>query len=392
MNWKRTAAIVIGLIALAALSHAGLSHWQERFYYASVSKLAAGDPGSIIHRERMNAGIEGAEAWRVLYRSTGLEGEAIAVSGVVIVPVAEPPADGFPVVAWAHPTTGIAQQCAPSFDQDIGRTIPGLKEMVKKGFVVAATDYVGLGTAGPHPYLVGKSAAHSVLNSVRAAGGVTRTSRKFVVWGHSQGGHAALWTGQLSAEFAPELIPLGVAAAAPASNLSALFEDDHATAGGKAFTTLALLSWSKIYGLDLGSVIEPGSLASARVIGKECMTNRLDLLIDGWALRGLAKSFLKIDPTKVAPWSGIIKENTPSRMQAGLPVLITQGTRDSVVLPPVTRNFARGLCKAGTPVEMVEMDADHLSVATLGADVVVQWIADRLSGYAAASGCSVPAG
>lgn len=388
-NRAKTAAILTGFLALIAVLYVAIVDRQEDFYYATKAELAAGGPGSLIRSERMDEGIDGAEAWRVLYRSTGLTGEPAAVSGVVIVPAGEAPSGGFPVVAWAHPTTGIAQKCAPSLATGIAMTIAGFDALVKRGFVVAATDYRGLGTPGPHPYLVGRSAAHSILDSVRAAEGVTRTSRKFAVWGHSQGGHAALWAGQLAAEYAPELTSVGIAAAAPATRLATLFEDDRDTPGGKAFSALALLSWSRVYGLDPATVIAPGALASARIIGEECMTNRLDLLIDGWALHGLADTYLRADPTNTAPWSGIIAENTPSAIAPGVPALILQGTRDPVVLPAVTRGFARGLCRAGTPVVLVEMNADHLSVAALGADLAVKWMADRFSGNPLASDCPV---
>ena len=88
-------------------------------------------------------------------------------------------------------------------------------------YAVVATDYAGLGTPGPHPYLVGDGSAYSVLDSIRAArefgrGGI---GNRYVVWGESQGGHAALWTGQYAANYAPELQLVGVAAAAPPTDL-----------------------------------------------------------------------------------------------------------------------------------------------------------------------------
>ena len=39
----------------------------------------------------------------------------------------------------------------------------------ENGYAIAATDYPGLGTPGPHPYLVGDSEARAVIDSVRAA-------------------------------------------------------------------------------------------------------------------------------------------------------------------------------------------------------------------------------
>ncbi len=119
--------------------------------------------------------------------------------------------------------------------------------MVARGFAVAATDYAGLGTSGQHPYLVRLSAGRTVLDLVRAVRALTKANETFAVWGHSQGGHAALWSSELTPSYAPDLKLAGVAAAAPAIELASLFKDDHSTSAGQVFTALALLSWSKVY-------------------------------------------------------------------------------------------------------------------------------------------------
>ena len=91
--------------------------------------------------------------------------------------------------------------------------------MLRAGFVVTATDYSGLGTPGVERYLIGADEARDVLNSVRAARALTATGAgtRVAVYGHSQGGHAALWTGDVAPTYAPEFQIVGVAAAAPAA-------------------------------------------------------------------------------------------------------------------------------------------------------------------------------
>ncbi len=96
----------------------------------------------------MDGAPDGAAAYRVLYRSKGLHDEPIAVSGVVIVPAGPPPPGGRLIVAWAHPTTGIVSKCAPSLAHVLFSSIQGLHEMLRRNYVVAATDYPGLGTVG----------------------------------------------------------------------------------------------------------------------------------------------------------------------------------------------------------------------------------------------------
>src|SRR5690349_21540446 len=140
----------------------------ERFYDADVSELL-GEPGSIIRIEPMRGAPMGASAFRVLYRSRDQNRDAIAVSGVIVVPRGNAPRGGRPVVAWAHGTTGIARKCAPSLRPSIYQTIHGLRDLLARGYVVTATDYPGLGTVGPHPYLIGVSEGRAVLDSVRAA-------------------------------------------------------------------------------------------------------------------------------------------------------------------------------------------------------------------------------
>ena len=103
-------------------------------------------------------------------------------------------------MAWAHPTTGVVPHCAPSLAIFVFQQMAGLRQLIEQGAVVAATDYPGLGTPGPHPYLVGDSEARAVINSVRVARSLPGVGggNSFAVWGHSQGGQASLYTGLIA--------------------------------------------------------------------------------------------------------------------------------------------------------------------------------------------------
>ena len=88
------------------------------------------------------------------------------------------------VVTWAAGRAGLADLCAPSKQPDIASgtsgagigypraLIPMLQTFLDAGYVVAATDYEGLGTPGLHPLLVGESEGRGVLDAARAARGV----------------------------------------------------------------------------------------------------------------------------------------------------------------------------------------------------------------------------
>jgi hypothetical protein len=74
------------------------------------------------------------------------------------------------------------------------QSMPGLRRFLAAGDIVVATDYPRLGTAGPHPYLIGVSEGRAVLDAVRAARLLpdARAGYRLALWGHSPGGQAAL--------------------------------------------------------------------------------------------------------------------------------------------------------------------------------------------------------
>jgi alpha-beta hydrolase superfamily lysophospholipase len=380
---------IFGAAVFAVAAAASPSSAQE-FYEASDSELR-GRPGTIIRAEPFVGAPAGASAFKVLYRSTGLKGEPIAVSGLIVVPAGPAPEGGRHVVAWAHGTTGVARKCAPSLYPQALTWIPGLEDMLARGFVVAATDYAGLGTAGAHPYLIGESGAHSVLDSVRAARHLpgANATGQFAVWGHSQGGHAALFTGQFARRYAPELQLAGVAAAAPATELGELFHAEIGGIIGKVLGAFAIRSWSRVYNIPLdGVVLERSMLVFERVASLCNDTPRqvMRLILAEQPLE--REGFLAVDVTQTEPWRRIMNENTPGNAPAGAPVFIAQGTADPVVRPEVTAEFVGILCGKGTPVRFVSVPGgDHDASADYGAAPAMAWIADRFAGAPPPNDC-----
>ena len=184
--------------------------------YAAIAAPA----GTLISAEPVVETPPGTQAWRVRYWTTSDRGAEIEVTGMVVAPREAIPQQPRPALAWAHGTSGVVEKCAPTRLDFFGGT-PGVTEAIRRGYVFVAPDYPGLGSAMPHPYLVGSSTAHSVLDAVRAARSIpgAASGGRFAVWGESQGGHAALWTGQLARSYAPDLQLIGVAAAAPPTEL-----------------------------------------------------------------------------------------------------------------------------------------------------------------------------
>src|SRR5262249_22027525 len=134
---------------------------------------APAKPGTMIRTEAVPEGtsLENAgPAIRILYSSTdGLDGKTpITVSASLFLPKGDPPKGGWPLIAWAHGTVGIADVCAPSNLKRSERDTKYLNHWLGQGYAVVASDYQGLGTPGGHPYLATKPEAYSVLDAIRA--------------------------------------------------------------------------------------------------------------------------------------------------------------------------------------------------------------------------------
>jgi acetyl esterase/lipase len=376
-----TAAVAIAATISVALPRAAQA--QGSFYQASAGEIA-GRPGTLIRQEPLFGAPAGATAHRVLYRSTDPQGRPIAVSGVVIVPPGPVPPGGRPIIAWAHPTSGIVPRCAPSLAIFLFQQIQGSRELVEQGYVIAATDYPGLGTPGPHPYLVGDSEARAVIDSVRVARSLPGVGggNRYAVWGHSQGGQAALFTGLISQRYAPELRLVGVAAAAPATYLGRLMDDDMNTSGGKNLTAMTLWSWARVFGAPIDSVVTPEALPVVDQLAQECIEGPFDIFVRAHTSKPLMTSFLSVQNlSQREPWRSLLARNTPGPMPPSIPAFIAQGTTDALVRPEVTRSYVQALCKNGSRVRVVMMpDVGHGAAAMRSANAAVGWMADRFAG------------
>ncbi len=371
---------VLGI--LCALAGTTAASAQTAFYRAPSSAIA-GPPGTLVRQQMIDGAPLGATTYRVLYRSTGLDDKPILVSGVVIVPEGDPPPGGRPIVAWAHPTSGIASRCAPSLAIFLFQQIQGLRSFVRDGYVVAATDYPGLGTAGPHPYLVGTSEARAVLVSVRVAGQLPGAGggKKFVVWGHSQGGQAALFTGLIAKTYAPELDLLGVAAAAPATDLVTLVNDDIDSVGGRNITAMTLWSWQLVYGANMGKMVDRRAMPAIDQLAKECIEGPFDIFARQRIGQPLERYFLTTKhPADVEPWHTLLANNSPGTLPADIPVFLAQGADDVIVRPKVTQDYAGALCGAGSKVRILSMpNIGHGRAAQASTRAVLDWTSDRFA-------------
>lgn len=360
-------------------------------FYSVPAPLAPQPPGTVIRSGRIDPGIKlpaGATVYRVIYHSETINGADVPVSGLVVVPGGRPPAGGFPIVSWAHGTTGLADQCAPSLDglSSISYLVP----LLERRMIVVATDYQGLGAPADSPYLVGQSEGQNVLDAARAARALVgaAASNQVVVIGYSQGGQAALFAGQIAQSYAPELFVAGVVAVGPVASISELAPADLSrhTDPDAAFAAMALTAWSKTYGnLAVTSVLSRSALAHSSVMSSGCV-NAVATAYDSLSTARIFRPGWSSDPAVVADDT----VNQPGHAPIFAPVLVVQGTDDQLIpYRSTTRLVKDSLCgdQHDTVDYVPEPHASHSGALTQGASTILGWVEARLAGRPATDWC-----
>jgi pimeloyl-ACP methyl ester carboxylesterase len=367
-------------------------------FYTPPNPLPSGEHGDLIWAQQIDAWWGSPRrAWRVLYHSTALDGHPIAVSGFVIAPPADTTSRR-PVVAWAHETIGSGDRCAPSRTfADTARTdTPGkvvsdqLSAFVDAGNVVVATDYEGLGTPGPHPFLVGQSEGRGVLDAVRAAMQLPGSGAgdDVVVYGVSQGGQAALWAGQLAASWTPELHVSGVVAAAPFSEVDLLLPAAAFVPGGEGYLAMGVYGQvAANHALSVEDVLDPAAIAQANVIEERCGED-VHLAFRAVAVSS-GHSIAKLDGFASDAWKAQLASIKPAMARIGAPTFVVQGDRDVTVPARTTRSLVERLCANGDVVHAGNYPrAGHADVVVAADSDVRAWISERLRGDPAPSDCA----
>jgi len=209
------------------------------------------------------------------------------------------------------------------------------------------------------------------------------------VWGHSQGGQAALFTGLLAKTYAPELDLVGVAAAAPATDLATLLGDDISSGGGRNLAAMTLWSWSRVFGAPIDNVVDPSALPVIDRLAGECIESVYDLMLRRRTSRPLEQQFLTVnDFYRAEPWRSLMARNSPGPLPPQIPLFLAQGGADELVRPQVTRDFMRRQYAAGGKVQMLLLPgSNHGFIARDAAAAAAAWMTGRFTGESAPSDC-----
>ncbi|MEA2739868.1 MAG: hypothetical protein QOH05_3175 [Acetobacteraceae bacterium] len=313
-------------------------------------------PGQMLRTEPLDPaqGLAPAgEQFRILYSSTdGMDGKTpVAVSGAYFVPRGPAPAGGWPIVAWAHGTTGIADTCAPSWLPRSARDAAYLGTWLAQGFAIVATDYQGLGTPGPHPYLAVRPEAYSVLDSVRAVlKGFPNLANKVIIIGQSQGGQAAFASAGIAPKYAPELNIRGtVVTGIPFFGSASARRPE---ASDKPDPTVAYAFYIGIMAQQSDPSRGPGQLVTARALAlfEEARTTCVGALFRDTERAGLNRGNA-LQPGFADELRAILPNLEYTTVRLPQPLFVGAGEQDHDAPPASQLALVRNACTQGTIVE-----------------------------------------
>ena len=423
------ALLLAGSLALQARAEVSL----PPFYEAASAMKAEGRLGQVLKQEKVATRIAGATAWRIVYVSSDVTGRKTLSTALVVAPVGPAPKGGRPVIAWAHGTTGTAQNCGPSQVPDPAQSLnqyllvggnswtdyglPSVEAFVRDGYVVVGTDYQGLGAGGRHQYAIAGTNGRDVIDSVRAASSLKGAGggKKAVVYGWSQGGGATLAAASLGDYIARKgtasdgiefvgfvaLAPDDVAAIVPPGKLdaptaekllgelAASFSDDVFN-----FTHFVMTIWANqgvFPGLQLTDVFtEEGARTIDAIVSNKCMHVAADTVSHAYGAN--FKSLLRPRPTNAVAWADALVRGSVPPATPVAPVIIYWGTKDVTVPPVMGQLYRAQMCKLGGNVARVQLEGsqDHFATPGKSAPLYVPWIEDRIAGKPVEDGCKQP--
>jgi alpha-beta hydrolase superfamily lysophospholipase len=378
------------IVAAIALTWAAARPPATDAFYAFHDSIPL--PGTLLRSERFNRAVpDGGLGLRILYATTRADGSPAVASAIVLVPAGKSASKRLAVV-WAHGTTGVAQGCAPSLAAKPFANVPAVFTILREGWAFVATDYVGLGTPGGHAYLAGEDAARAVLDSAKAAQQIEdfHIGRQVVIWGHSQGGHSALWAGIRAAAYAPDIDVAGIIAMAPASDLPSLIKRAQTSMFGKIVSSYAISAYAQAYpDVKIENYLDVGSRWLVSDIAERC--------VGGW------QTLFSAVQTYLLPSGGIfernpvdgafgdrLRQNVPSAPIKS-PVMIAQGKEDDLVFEQVQAEYTTSRCAVGQAIDYrVFPNLDHISLVADDsplASTAIKWTADRFAGLPATPNC-----
>ena len=338
------------------------------------------------------------------YKMLGVNGQETQATALVFTPQTVKPAGGWPLVVWAHGTTGVADACAPS-RQGLKGNEYFIAKLLAAGYAVVAPDYEGLGEPSAkesHPFLNLKSAAYSITDAVVAASKLldNTAETRWSVVGHSQGGHAALGAAQYASR--AQLNYKGAIAIAPASNLALVLGGGEQKAAQEqdvkkkvqtlapldTFTALIAaglrntaptLQYSEIFVPPTDQLAAQAESICYETLGGSVAQSMLTHVKTYETLDGYPRTQPNFMTTIPEVKDFLTHGSQPLKVKISTPIFIYQGTADPTVPKQVTDYLVQSAQGVGTKIHYVtdqdlpvEQKWDHGSVYVNNMDEIVK--------------------
>lgn len=353
-------------------------------------------PGVMLRTEPMATQPELTHAssmLRMLYTSTDARWNSgvLPVSGTLYLPNGTMPVGGWPVVAWAHGTLGVADACAPSWQLHRPRDAHYMNRWLAQGFAVVATDYQGLGGPGPHPYLFWEAEGRSVLDSVRAAIAANpgRLANRLIITGQSQGSGASLGASRIAPDYAPELglvatIATGVATSFPQGPYQMQPVWKLGQQIPPRFTMLRLVGGAiPDGGVAPESLVSQKSAALLESARGSCIDEMRSLEREQGITSANAFTMPQVELDALLTSS---TDMTPARLPA--PLFLGTGLADRTIVPQHQYAAAVALCAAGNPLTWrAYPGASHNGIVNAAFDDELAFVRQVMAGHAPAGNC-----
>lgn len=335
-----------------------------------------------------------SRANHITYRSVSLDGTPVVVSGAFLTPKGRAPVGGWPVVSWAHGSSGIDDRCAPSETPNAAGSVDlygysgFIVELLSAGYAVAATDYEGLGVPGEHPYIVADSEGRGVVDAVRAS--IQADSTLSDTWfsvGHSQGGQAAIAAGELASTWGKGLNFRGTVGLAPVTDVGQAYSYGSPGPVDRGFYLLALHGLKTQHpSLRYSDYLGPQALAMLPFAEEECTAKIWEKFSANLGESFGDYQFTPQTPPAALKLQGWLDEQSVPNGKTPGPMLLLQGDHDPSIKVAVTQQAVRNARAAGTPATFrLYPGKDHYSVLTDrkaggAATDVIQWLNQHLRG------------
>ncbi|WP_343729542.1 lipase family protein [Duganella sp.] len=356
------------------------------FWDITVPPPATAQPGDIYQVQPRTDAPSGSKGWSVIYVSEIQPGKLAYVSGEIYVPTTAASGQR-DVVLWNHETAGLADACAPSRRNTVEQgndRVPAMPALLAKGYIVVMSDYPGLGLPGPAYYMAGQPNARASLDMLRVAQKFTdaNPSKRYVMYGWSQGGQTTMWSENIAASYAPEFTGLGAALIAPAVRIKDLTLNSMTSAENAGYV-ISTLPGIQAYFPDLKyrDFLTADAMEQLPVLASGCF--------DVWnTAAGVKDAYVPGALASGSKWWEAMTAVDNFAPKGSMPFMIYQGSADTTTPPPLTRRERVALCSAGSAVNYQEFAGlDHIAVVAAAARLLPDWVESRFKGQAASSNC-----